>query len=529
MTAASNPDFPGYVRALLDDRSYQDWQELYTPIDVEDRQLSERSNPHRRLKLMAQSVPSSQSEKIERLDVLEGLRKYAPNHVLLVGRPGSGKSTSLERLLWEEAEKERQKQQGRVPVLVRLRRYSDTTKTVESLIRDFLISYNLQLDEIQIETLLIQGHFLLLLDGLNELPDGASSVVAGFRDKYRRTTPMIFTTRDLGVGGDLGIEKKLKMLPLTNPQMRDFVRAYLPQQSNQMLQKLGSRLQKFGQTPLLLWMLCRIYAQEDTLPTNLGFAFRDFAQLYDRELKADVPHHGSKSWWSELLQQLAFTMMHSTQPTELRLSLPKREAEDILTKFLKQAGRPDPRNYAKQWLEDLLNHHLIQPILTNREDQIEFRHQLLQEYYAAEYLLQRLDQLTNDQLKCDYLNCLKWTESLALMLALTPDIKQAVKVVQLALEVDLQFGARLAGEVKPEFQEQTVNLITKQNISQLIKINLLGITRSEVVIPTLIKALEDKDSNIRWCATTALGQLGCEAAIPGLLKGLENHDPEVQR
>jgi predicted NACHT family NTPase len=44
-------------------------------------------------------------EKIERLSVLEGLRKYASEHLLLVGRPGSGKSTALARLLLEEGER----------------------------------------------------------------------------------------------------------------------------------------------------------------------------------------------------------------------------------------------------------------------------------------------------------------------------------------------------------------------------------------------------------------------------------------
>jgi predicted NACHT family NTPase len=44
-------------------------------------------------------------EKVERLTVLEGLRKYASEHVLLVGRPGSGKSTALVRLVLEEAQK----------------------------------------------------------------------------------------------------------------------------------------------------------------------------------------------------------------------------------------------------------------------------------------------------------------------------------------------------------------------------------------------------------------------------------------
>jgi putative NADH-flavin reductase len=51
----------------------------------------------------AKEEPGEAQQKTERC-VLEGLRKYAPKHVLLVGRPGSGKSTALVRLLLEEAE-----------------------------------------------------------------------------------------------------------------------------------------------------------------------------------------------------------------------------------------------------------------------------------------------------------------------------------------------------------------------------------------------------------------------------------------
>ncbi|MBW4594396.1 MAG: hypothetical protein KME46_16175 [Brasilonema angustatum HA4187-MV1] len=47
---------------------------------------------------------SEASEKREILNVLEGLRKYASEHVLLIGRPGSGKSTALMRLLLEQVE-----------------------------------------------------------------------------------------------------------------------------------------------------------------------------------------------------------------------------------------------------------------------------------------------------------------------------------------------------------------------------------------------------------------------------------------
>ena len=66
---------------------------------------------------------------------------------------------------------------------------------------------------------------------------------------------MIFTTRDLGVGGDLGIEKKLQMQPLTETQMGDFVCGYLPEQGEELVKQLSGRLRELGETPLLLMML----------------------------------------------------------------------------------------------------------------------------------------------------------------------------------------------------------------------------------------------------------------------------------
>jgi predicted NACHT family NTPase len=60
-------------------------------------------------------------------------------------------------------------------------------------------------------------------------------------------------------------------------------------------------------------------------------------------------------------------------------------------------------------LDDLLKYHLLQ---IRSENEIEFCHQLFQEYYAAEWLLQRLLNLTDEQLKYYFLNYLKWTEAI---------------------------------------------------------------------------------------------------------------------
>jgi hypothetical protein len=56
-------------------------------------------------------------ERAERVEAEQG-------HVLLIGKPGSGKSTSLERLLWEEADNALKRPDARIPVLVK-RQFDD--------------------------------------------------------------------------------------------------------------------------------------------------------------------------------------------------------------------------------------------------------------------------------------------------------------------------------------------------------------------------------------------------------------------
>jgi hypothetical protein len=69
----------------------------------------------------------------------------------------------------------------------------------------------------------------------------------------------------------------------------------------------------------------------------------------------------------------------------------------VLTEFL--AGKvAHPEDCTLRWLEDLLNYHLIQ---LGIGEQIEFRHQLIQQYYTAESLLKLLPSLGEDELKAN--------------------------------------------------------------------------------------------------------------------------------
>lgn len=527
-------DWTPYLESVC--QKYAHWRELYTFTDAEEEK-SRSPKDSFLLDLRVGTVANERQqtgekeEKTERFAVLEGLRKYAPNHVLLVGRPGSGKSTALARLLWEEAKanleplpqplsyKERE---VRIPILVELRYYQTS---IFDLILDFLQRHELPCDRDTLESILIQQSCLLLFDGINELPsEEARRDLQQFRQKYAKV-PAIFTTRDIGLGGDLNLEKKLEMLPLTEPQMRKFVCTYLPEAGEQMLKKLGTRLKEFGQTPLLLWMLCSVFKSNgNQIPANLGLVFRLFTEEFDirKREKEGVKVSGKlRRWQKRLLQHLAWVMTTGETPTEIGLSISRSKAEEILVEFLqdKVAYSDD---CALEWLEDLLRYYLIQ--LTPDKQSIEFCHQLIQEYYTAEALSPQLQNLSDEELQWEYLNYLKWTEPVALMLGMLEDKDKdnAIRAVKLALSVDLRLGARLAGEVKPEWQSATVDLILKLNLPQLLSIKLLAATRSKTAIEELIKALEDPASDVRSSAASALGKIGSDAAIIQLTSRLQN-------
>ncbi|MDZ7956368.1 MAG: hypothetical protein RMY34_00400 [Aulosira sp. DedQUE10] len=187
MAAPLDPGFQAYIKSIAN--KYQHWYNLYTLTDAQDRQRQQSQFSPFDFGLIVQTVQSQHSartqfeektEKRELLPVLDGIRKYADDHVLLVGRPGSGKSTALARLLWEEANKLRsllnfslksdeevprpiflKEAAGIIPVLVELR-YWQTS--VFERIQAFLQQHdkNLNLDEATLKRLLHQGRFLLL-------------------------------------------------------------------------------------------------------------------------------------------------------------------------------------------------------------------------------------------------------------------------------------------------------------------------------------------------------------------------------
>jgi HEAT repeat protein len=524
---ATPVDFPKYLQSLI--KSYESQPDLYTLTDLQVEVRVEISPEDR-----SPQTPKNKPEtKIVRLEVLSGIRKYLRDgNVLLVGKPGSGKSTVLQRFRWELAREALENCDRPIPVLVELRHDWSILEAICAAFR----REKLRVSAEQVDDLLLDDKLLLLLDGVNEVPSQKRRQdLQQFRDG-NSDTRMIFTTRDLALGGFLGIEKQLEMCPLTKPQMWEFVHKY-SQHGDLLLQQLGDRLREIAETPLLLWMMCEVFEPNLKIPQSKGELFQEFDRRYDKFKDVPLVSDNFRRFKPDLLQQLAFAMLQGDlqQPREGLVAIRRDRAEGILKRWLRDETEPEPLNKAKEWLENLVQYHLLQ--VAAKPEEIEFHHQLFQEYYAGLALQKLFDDkhsdVTDDQrLQHFYLNYFKWTEPLAFMLSLLEDevhAVQAVRVVRLALDVDVMLGARLAGEVQREFQKRAVGLVDGLDVPGWLKVALLQEVRSDAAIPGLLKLLEHSDWKVRSHVAYALGKIGSEIAITGLLKLVKDSDHDVRK
>jgi HEAT repeat protein len=112
-----------------------------------------------------------------------------------------------------------------------------------------------------------------------------------------------------------------------------------------------------------------------------------------------------------------------------------------------------------------------------------------------------LDRLTNRELQSDYLNHLDRTSEITSLLTQIADPDLALRIVNLALEVDLHLGASLTASIDRTLQKIIVDRIDSLEIPTRLKINLWHKTKSNA----------------------ALGEIGTEAAITKIRDTLHDY------
>jgi len=364
--------------------------------------------------------------------------------LVLLGDPGSGKSTFFAHLTWEIVQKLQHEQSDErsahqtgifytlpisIPMRVlshRLAHGGETDNTVfQTLLGELLLEQRDLAPDLEddLRKALTRGTALLLFDGLDEVPlettrggwvsrEETLRAVQSFAQRYIHT-PVILTCRtrafDERFRRILGW-KTTTIAPWTLGQIRIFVRRWYDAQvrdrlleqeradklCNDLIDTIEKRprLRDMARTPLLMTMMALVLRQEGRLP-------RDRAGLYERILDLllgqwDAVRHvqnlseavGLPEWdidrFRFIIYELAYHAHSFGQDENTRGQLAASTIREKLARFFKQMNVPKPHGKAEAFLEYIDQRSGL--LIPESNDTYVFAHLTMQEYCAGCYM-----------------------------------------------------------------------------------------------------------------------------------------------
>jgi HEAT repeat protein len=312
-------------------------------------------------------------------EVLVSIAKVVERYpqVVLVGEPGSGKSTTLLYMYLSEA-KRALDSAGRVPLMVNLAEWPESIPDLKTLL--------VHEREVRGCPSIPASECVLLLDGLNELSEQHYAARVSSIQKWIDENPaaqVVLTSREQQYlqGKRLRIPT-VTIHPLSDPQIEEFIRNYLGESDAAgLLDGIGwdsrgpmnrRHLSRLAQNPFQLMLMCFVYKNEKRLPSTRGELLRLLTQtLHQREV--DHYRDGGLSY-EEIQAGLG----------ELALSAVQARSATAIEESWAVKNMPDGLDYTAVRALGV-NMGLLRS--SKKDRYIQFMHQLLLEYFAAERLV----------------------------------------------------------------------------------------------------------------------------------------------
>ncbi len=207
-------------------------------------------------------------QRISGLAVLE-----RDTNLMVVGKPGSGKTTYLQRIVTEC--NEGKLKANRIPVLIKLREFVDDGRKYAYNLEKFLEDH-WQLGIAEIELILKQGLALVLLDGLDEVAGEAGKRIAREIKRFARSYPqvqLIVTCRTQSQESKFDRFDYVEVADFNEMQVKAFashwfetvckdkeeVKAKGKKFLSQLFREENKPIRELAITPILLGLTCAVY------------------------------------------------------------------------------------------------------------------------------------------------------------------------------------------------------------------------------------------------------------------------------